>query len=165
MNANMFNYGDRKELSLDSGEAHAEPMPLAPPTRGEQWVTTQEVFKPLAVQGFPAQAPAPEYIKVAAIVDTSAAAILDKMAHTYRERNAVYGSNYKMVAPLVKVLFPNGVPPELVTTHQWHLFELMLVKLSRFAISNLTHQDSIHDTGVYAAMVEAIIINKENESV
>lgn len=91
--------------------------------------------------------------------DKSAADILEDMAKTFRERNAVYGDNYKMVAKLVAVLFPKGVPPELVITDQWHLFELKLVKLSRFAISNLTHQDSIHDDGVYSAMIEAAIQN------
>jgi hypothetical protein len=83
--------------------------------------------------------------------------ILEDMGKTFQERNAVYGSNYLMVAALVKVLFPNGVPSELVVTHQWHLFELKLVKLSRFAISNLTHVDSIHDDAVYAAMIEHIL--------
>lgn len=83
--------------------------------------------------------------------------ILAEMAKTYKERNAVYGDNYKMVAKLMKVLFPNGVPPELVVQDHFHLFELKLVKLSRFAISNLTHQDSIRDDGVYSAMIEAII--------
>jgi hypothetical protein len=87
----------------------------------------------------------------------TAADILADMADTFRERNKVYGSNYKMVAPLVKALFPDGVPPELVVTDQWHLFELKLVKLSRFAISNLTHTDSIHDDAVYSAMIESII--------
>ena len=85
------------------------------------------------------------------------AIILDEMADTFRQRNAVYGDNYRMVAKLVKVLFPNGVPPELVVSDQWHLFELKLVKLSRFAISNLTHIDSIHDDAVYSAMIESII--------
>lgn len=87
----------------------------------------------------------------------NAADILAGMADTYRERNAVYGDNYRMVAKLVAVLFPRGVPPELVVTDQWHLFELKLVKLSRFAISNLTHIDSIHDDAVYSAMIEAIL--------
>lgn len=90
-----------------------------------------------------------------------AAMILDQMADTFRQRNAVYGDNYRMVAKLVKVLFPNGVPSELVTTDQWHLFELKLVKLSRFAISGLTHIDSIHDDAVYAAMIESILHEKE----
>lgn len=86
-----------------------------------------------------------------------AAMILDQMADTFRQRNAVYGDNYRMVAKLVKVLFPKGVPSELVVTDQWHLFELKLVKLSRFAISGLTHIDSIHDDAVYAAMIESIL--------
>lgn len=83
--------------------------------------------------------------------------ILRDMAATFDERNKVYGSNYLMVAKLVKVLFPDGVPPGLVETDHWHLFELKLVKLSRFAISNLTHMDSIHDDGVYSAMIESIL--------
>lgn len=87
--------------------------------------------------------------------------ILNTMAATFKERNAVYGSNYKMVAPMVKTLFPNGVPPELVVTDQWHLFELILVKLSRYAISNLTHIDSIHDAGVYSAMCESINMEQQ----
>ncbi len=91
----------------------------------------------------------------------TAADILQEMANTFRERNAVYGDNFKMVAKLVAVLFPKGVPSELVTQDQWHLFELALVKLSRYAISNLTHKDSVRDLGVYAAMCEAILTNQE----
>ena len=110
----------------------SDDMPAAPPTRGEA-------------------PPAPR----------NAGEVLDGMAATFRQRNAVYGDNYKMVAPLVRALFPHGVPPELVVTDQWHLLELKLVKLSRFAISGLTHVDSIHDDGVYSAMIESIILNKE----
>lgn len=83
--------------------------------------------------------------------------ILRNMAATFDERNKVYGSNYLMVAKLIKVLFPNGVPPGLVEKDHFHLFELKLVKLSRFAISELTHMDSIHDDGVYSAMIESIL--------
>lgn len=82
--------------------------------------------------------------------------LLRAAAQTFEERNAVYGSNYKMVGPMVQILFPQGVPPALVASHRWHLFELILVKLSRFAISGLTHEDSIHDLTVYAAMVEML---------
>lgn len=89
----------------------------------------------------------------------TAADVLQDMANTFRERNEVYGSNYEMVAPMMAVLFPDGVPSELVTRHQFHLFELILVKLSRFAISGLTHQDSIHDLAVYGAMIESILKN------
>lgn len=94
---------------------------------------------------------------------SNAADILDAMAETYRERNAVYGDNYKRVGPMMAVLFPDGVPPEVLHSDQFHLFELILVKLSRFAISNLSHQDSIHDAGVYAAMIEHIVIQQQEQ--
>lgn len=87
--------------------------------------------------------------------------ILRAMAETFEQRNKVYGSNYQMVGPIMRILFPDGVPPELLGTDQFHLFELKIVKLSRFAISGLTHTDSIHDDGVYSAMIESILLNKE----
>jgi hypothetical protein len=100
----------------------------------------------------------PRYMKaVVAAANPSAADVLQEMADTYRERNAVYGSNYKMVGPMMRVLFPDGASAELLSSDQFHLFELMLVKLSRFAISGLQHQDSIHDAAVYAAMIDAIL--------
>lgn len=86
-----------------------------------------------------------------------AADVLAQAAQTFRERNAVYANNYRMVAPIVKILFPNGVPSSLVVTDQWHLFELMIVKMTRFAVSELAHADSIRDAAVYAAMIEAIL--------
>lgn len=82
---------------------------------------------------------------------------LEAMAATFRERNAVYGSNYKMVGPMMAILFPTGVPIEVLASDQFHLFELIIVKLSRLAISGLQHEDSAHDAGVYCAMIETII--------
>jgi hypothetical protein len=93
----------------------------------------------------------------------TAAETLDNAAHTYRERNAVYGDNFRMVGPIMKVLFPKGVPVALLGDDSFHLFELVIVKLTRFAISDLTHRDSIHDAAVYAAMIEANIYNKETD--
>ena len=87
--------------------------------------------------------------------------ILLEMAETFKERNAVYGSNYKMVGPIMGILFPNGVPHYVLTDNSFHLFELVIVKLSRLAISNLTHKDSARDAGVYMAMIESIIQHKE----
>jgi hypothetical protein len=34
----------------------------------------------------------------------------------------------------------------------------MIVKITRFANSDLNHKDSIHDAAVYAAMVESLLI-------
>lgn len=87
-----------------------------------------------------------------------ASVILDDMSDTFRERNKVYGDNYKRVGDVMAALFPNGVvlrTPE--DFNRWHLFELKIVKLTRFAVSGLTHKDSIHDDAVYAAMVESLI--------
>ena len=63
----------------------------------------------------------------------------------------------------MKTLFPNGVPSYLLHSDHFHLFELMVVKMSRFAISGLKHQDSIHDLCVYAAMIESILSEEEEK--
>lgn len=93
----------------------------------------------------------------------NAADILGEMAETFRERNKVYGDNYLRVGDVMVALFPEGVT--IGTKEQfnvWHLFELMIVKLTRFANSGLSHEDSIHDLAVYAAMVESLI-RKDNK--
>lgn len=87
----------------------------------------------------------------------SPAEVLKEAAKTYEERNAVYGSNWRRVPEVMKAMFPDGVPGELVTEPHWHLFELIVVKLTRFAKSNLSHEDSIHDAMVYSAMIESIL--------
>ena len=90
--------------------------------------------------------------------------ILDSMAETFRERNKVYGDNYKSVGAVMTALFPDGV--SLITKEQfntWHLFELMIVKLTRFANTGMTHRDSIHDAAVYAAMVESLLEEESDE--
>jgi hypothetical protein len=90
-----------------------------------------------------------------------AAEVLEKMAATFRERNSQYRDNSRMVPKLVQVLFPDCVPSHLVSEEEWHLFELILVKLTRFATSGLTHVDSIHDIAPYAAMIESILQSKQ----
>jgi hypothetical protein len=95
---------------------------------------------------------------------SNAAEVLEQMANTYRERNIVYGDNYKVVGEVMKSLFPNGMELQEVDDYNiWHLFELMIVKITRFANSNLSHKDSIHDAAVYAAMVEALMKGDDDE--
>lgn len=89
---------------------------------------------------------------------SNAADILAEMADTYRERNKVYGDNYKRVGDVMAAMFPDGVQLRTAEEYNvWHLFELMVVKMTRFANSGLSHEDSIHDLAVYAAMVESLI--------
>lgn len=88
--------------------------------------------------------------------------ILSAMAETYRERNAIYGDNWRNVGNVMMALCPEGV--EMRTAegfNTWHLFELIVVKLTRFANSDLTHEDSIHDVAVYAAMIESALKEKK----
>ena len=89
------------------------------------------------------------------------AAILHRMATTFEERNAQYRDNYKVVGNVMRNLHGrNSVHPaaELVDDFDlWHLYELLIVKLTRFANSGLKHRDSIHDIAVYAAMIENIL--------
>ena len=93
-----------------------------------------------------------------------AAQILEEMANTFRERNRVYGDNYKNVGEVMVALFPKGINLRSNDDFNiWHLFELMIVKITRFANSDLKHKDSIHDAAVYAAMVESLIKGEGDE--
>lgn len=94
----------------------------------------------------------------------SAATRLREMAKTFEERNKVYGDNYLKVGAVMKILFPDGV--QLTTEDDfnvWHLFELAIVKITRFANSKCEHVDSVHDSAVYLAMVESLI-DQEQQS-
>lgn len=88
----------------------------------------------------------------------TAADILEEAGATFRERNAVYKDNADNVGKVMAALFPDGVQIKTAADHKmYHLFELMVVKMTRFANSGLTHQDSIRDLSVYGAMVENLI--------
>ncbi len=89
-----------------------------------------------------------------------ASQLLHKSADLFAERNAVYKDNFRMVGAIMKAMFPDG-PPKLETEHdynRWHLFELSIVKLTRYAINYNAggHADSIDDQIVYLAMVAAL---------
>lgn len=92
--------------------------------------------------------------------------ILTSAAQTFRERNAVYGDNWRRVGAVMMALFPEGVT---LSNEQefngWHLFELLIVKLTRFTNSGLRHQDSIHDIAVYAAMLESILEENREQQI
>lgn len=83
--------------------------------------------------------------------------ILHRMAATFEERNAVYKDNYRVTAQILGVLFPNGVPADVVRKPAFHMLIMKIGKLTRFVATDLTHQDSIHDDAVYAAMIESTL--------
>lgn len=89
--------------------------------------------------------------------DLTAADVLREMADTFESRNTNYKDNWKAIPALIDALYPDSDLSRLVRHPTWHLLELILVKLARFARSDNTHEDSIHDVGVYAAMIESIL--------
>lgn len=88
--------------------------------------------------------------------------IMTKMAETFLGRNSIYGDNYKNVGKVMNALFPEGMQLSSSADFElFHLFELIIVKLTRFANGNLQHRDSIHDAGVYSSMIESILSERE----
>lgn len=85
--------------------------------------------------------------------------ILAEAAQTFKERNAVYGDNWKQVGDAMQALFPFGIT--LKTPNDWnrmHILMLTVVKWTRY-VNNWElggHADSVHDAMVYSAMLEAI---------
>jgi hypothetical protein len=91
---------------------------------------------------------------------SSAADVLSESAKLFAERNAVYKDNWRKVGAIMVALFPDG-PPHLETEddyNRWHLFELAIVKLTRYAThyNEGGHKDSIEDMVVYLSMVASI---------
>ena len=88
----------------------------------------------------------------------TAADILESGAATHRAKNAEYKDANVLVGKIMELLFPNGVKLRTAAEFEkWHLFELLIVKLTRFVTSELEHQDSIHDLMIYAAMIESLL--------
>jgi hypothetical protein len=87
-----------------------------------------------------------------------AAQELERAARTFRERNKAYGQNYRMTGEVMKAFHPNGVTQKTAADHElFHLWSLIVVKLTRWVISGFTHHDSIHDAAAYCAMCAAIV--------
>lgn len=84
--------------------------------------------------------------------------LLIAAAELFKERNAVYGDNYKMVGQVMAALFPDGLT--IKTANDWnrlHIFLLGVVKDTRYVINWETgHPDSVGDATVYKAMLDMI---------
>lgn len=81
---------------------------------------------------------------------------LEAMAATSRERGKVYGDNYKRIGPVLAALFPDGITLKTADDHnRYHLFLMIMVKVTRLAVTNISHVDSVHDLAVYGAMLES----------
>lgn len=77
----------------------------------------------------------------------------------YASRAAVYKDNYKVVGRVMQALFPDGAPRLYDATDydRWHIFELIIVKLTRYTNNwDTPHKDSIDDMQVYGAILGAL---------
>jgi hypothetical protein len=86
------------------------------------------------------------------------------MLVTFNERKARYGLNYLMIGKVMASLFPDGIT--LKTEEDWnkmHLFLMMMVKATRLANTNLTHEDSAHDASVYSAMLNGLLLPNDED--
>lgn len=84
------------------------------------------------------------------------AAGLEKAAATYRQRAQEYGNNFLNMGAAMAGLFPGGVTLKTPADFtRWHLFELNMVKMSRYAVNfdKGGHPDSLVDATVYPAML------------
>jgi hypothetical protein len=84
--------------------------------------------------------------------------ILERGAQVFRERRPIYGRNAPKIGRALQAMFPEGLT--LTTAEdftRFYLFQMQLVKQSRYANNFLKggHADSMVDTCVYAAMLQA----------
>jgi len=88
----------------------------------------------------------------------SVVGILEEARKTFEERGKVYGPTYKRHGDIMKALFPEGLTLETAEDfNRYHLLDLIVVKLNRYAVSferGDTHIDSMHDLAIYGVMLE-----------
>ena len=89
--------------------------------------------------------------------------VLEKMAETFRNKNGQYKDNAVAVGRIMAILHKDGITLSTPEDFEiFHLWALVIVKLTRFANSDLHHIDSIHDAAIYLAMIEDFL-SKEDE--
>lgn len=82
---------------------------------------------------------------------------LTDLGELYRQRNAMYGDNYKHTGMILAGIFPHGL--RLTTPEQFNRFALfiqLLHKITRYgrAMPDNGHIDSLDDISVYAQMLQ-----------
>lgn len=86
--------------------------------------------------------------------------LLRGSADTYQERSAVYKDNFRSVGRVMEALFPDGAPKlgPAVDYDRWHIFELIIVKLTRYAnnYEDGGHEDSVVDMVAYLGILHAL---------
>lgn len=87
---------------------------------------------------------------------TNAAEAMEEAAKVYKERQEQYGNSYKAVGQIMQILFPGGLPGNLLNHTRLHLVGWIVGKLCRYAVSIRSGReadDSLKDLAVYAMML------------
>ena len=86
-------------------------------------------------------------------------AALEKLADLYRQRNKLYGNDYKRCGEAYMALFPNGLTLRTAEDFtRFVIFSLGFGKQIRYA-NNFTrggHADSLDDSSVYSQMLQEL---------
>lgn len=83
--------------------------------------------------------------------------IMEQAIQTYRDRLAIYGNNAKdRHGEVMASFFPNGYTLGTADDFaRFSIFNMIIAKLVRYTNDfDTPHQDSIHDVGVYAFVLE-----------
>jgi hypothetical protein len=83
---------------------------------------------------------------------------LEAAGMTYKERNAVYQDNFRIVGRVMESLFPSGAPAlhDMHDYNRWHIFELIIVKLTRYVANwGNPDRDSLVDMLPYIGILAA----------
>ena len=86
--------------------------------------------------------------------------LLKKAQETFEQRDKEYGSAYQTQGTVLKAYFQNGLHLETAQDFaEFALFSMVVGKANRWAQAfqnGHSHQDSLHDMGVYSFMLEEV---------
>ena len=83
---------------------------------------------------------------------------MEEAFETFKTRNKEYGDNYLNHGRVMMALFPKGVNLKTIEDYnRFGIINMLVAKLTRYCQGwPKAHQDSIHDLGVYAFMLESL---------
>jgi hypothetical protein len=83
---------------------------------------------------------------------------MEEAFETFKTRNKEYGDNYLNHGRVMMALFPKGVNLKTIEDYnRFGIINMLVAKLTRYCQGwPKSHQDSIHDLGVYAFILESL---------
>lgn len=85
--------------------------------------------------------------------------MLEELGGLYRQRNKLYGDNYKRFGAVMVAMFPNGYAMNTVDDfNRFGIFVQMVAKMTRYAenFDRGGHLDSLNDLAVYSMMLQEL---------